>query len=253
MNIKKIIICIFAISIGVIDSKAIERNDNEILAQEERYSEVTTVYNHIGVISSFEREITKEEYDTFEVASDCSGLCYETNAKILRTGLIGGEEKSYFQIYTELIWKKVPKVKSFDTIAFRWETTETLVVNSYESFGNQVYCIDSDNCPFIEYMHDGKNTKKASNGVGISMNLADEGTSNYECYLWVTLNTSGRGTFKYYTTYQHAVSNITLATAQNYTFGDGLGGVLNYPSTIQNKFDNMKGLSVSFKIPDVFV
>ena len=49
-----------------------------------------------------------------------------------------------------------------------------------------------------------------------------------------------------YGTYQHAVTDVSLDESQSYTIShNGFGGVLNFATGVQNKYDGMNGISIS--------
>lgn len=132
-----------------------------------------------------------------------------------------------------VVWYTVPKVKSFDVLALRFASPVTFQTVT----GYQMTNIGTQN-----YSYNGTNMKKFSNGVGISMNLMDDATS-FNCSLHATINNTSN-IIPVYGTYQHAKTNVTLATSQSYTLSSsGLGGVLAFnTSTIKNYYDGMGGV-----------
>lgn len=160
---------------------------------------------------------------------------YETGSKIIRInygrGVTDNQEMKYV-ISLEADWYTIPKVKSFDVLAVRWDNSVTV----FDTDGVQL-----TDAGRTEYSTNGKNTKKTSKGVGISMNLYDDAKTDIHLTMFVISDNSFG--YNVYGTYQHAVNNISLATSQSYTFGSsGLGGVLVYSNGYSKYFDNMTGL-----------
>ena len=59
----------------------------------------------------------------------------------------------------------------------------------------------------------------------------------------MTFTYSGSGTI--YASYQHAKTNVTLATSKKYTIAQGgYGNVLLFDNNVQIKYDNMTGVSI---------
>lgn len=164
------------------------------------------------------------------------GSSYETAGKKLELHYANNSTDYEISMYVD--WKTVPKVKSFDVIAFRTENNLSNNITYYTAW-------QRSDVGETFYGQDGTNTKIGSNGIGVSMNLYDNATEPETIYLRVRGNKSYG---KYiYATYQHAVSNISLATSQSYTFGSsGLGGVLQYSNGYSKYFDNMAGLKTSY-------
>ncbi len=129
-------------------------------------------------------------------------------------------------------WLTTPIVKSYDVMAIRWTAGN---IGITDAWGEQV-------CEKYQmYSFNGSNMVNKSNGIGISMNLFDNG-STPKLALYIYSNKNG-GT--YYGTYQHAVRSVTLAQSKSYTFSSsGLGGVLNYSDSIGSYYDNMQGVSI---------
>ena len=212
--------------------------------EETIYVETKSFINTRGEITSTEENlITEEEYNSINpnARTSCGNLCWETTYKKLQvttTTMTNGE----FKLVTRTQWKQMPKVKSYDVIAFRWENkSSNFTLTDY--YGNQTYIADGYYTN-IGYPNGVQNAKLASNGLGISMNLADEADSDYNLLLVVYGNISSLGQVSFYHTYQHAQSNISLDNSQKYSFGSGgLGGVLNFSGSIGNTYDKMQGIS----------
>lgn len=99
----------------------------------------------------------------------------------------------------------------------------------------------------IEYDPNGTNTEVFDNGIGTSMNVVNDVTSGLHMTLLVEGNPLETGYVSFRGSYQHATSSVTLAQLQNYTLSsNGLVGVINFNSSVRNKYDAMQGVSGSF-------
>ena len=210
-----------------------------------------------GVISS--DYITQEEYYN---APNAEYLCEEEkttrNTKSSDYGYIETTYKrldvdlldfgnNNFTLIGELTWKKVPACRSYDVFAFR------LNHMTYSDVGGiQTYYIGTAYTD-ISYDNSSPGYKSATNGAGFSMNLKDGSTiTKYEMVIMADLaiNDFNSSTAHVYTTYQHAITNVTRAQSMSYTFSaGGLGGVLLYSSTsLSQKYDDMAGIHLSTPI-----
>lgn len=192
-----------------------------------------------------ENEITEEEYKNFSKRNNSSRLSdasqeYESTAKSLLLALVGGTTWNY--VTMTATWKYIPSTRSFDVIGIRGN--EVNFRNGSQN-GEQVYVLDG-NYTVIYYDWDGTNIKKADNGFGISMNIVNSDIQalqlSVECDVSPTTTTP-----EIFGSYQHAVSNVSLANSQNYTLGGGgLGDVFIYPYSISQKYDGMSGVRIVY-------
>lgn len=207
---------------------------------------VATTYNPSLNLTT-ERELSKAEYDSFSntnngVSSRLNNGSaeYETTAKGLIIAVAGGTTWNYTTLTAT--WKYIPTTRSFDVIGFRGYGFE---FREGSQQGDQVYILDG-NYTMIDYAWDGTNIKRLDNGFGISMNIVN---SNIQA-LQLMIECDIKATESYptiYGSYQHAVSNISLADSQNYTLGGGgLGSVFIYPYSIVEKYDGMSGVRVQY-------
>ena len=137
-------------------------------------------------------------------------------------------------------WLKSPAYKSFDVIALRGEGVEFY---DYEIYGKQSY-IQNNEKGEIFYSKSSNNTKVFANGVGISMNLVD-GASDFELMLEIGFYKTSNSAI-IYGSYQHSQRNVTLSQSQNYVLSpNGLGGVIDFSSSVEKYYDGMGGVSIS--------
>lgn len=205
---------------------------------------IATTYNPSLNLTT-ERELTKEEYESFSNEGvtprlNDGGAYYETTAKELVMALIGGTTWNYVTL--SATWKYIPTTRSFDVIGFRGYGFE---FRDGSQIGDQIYVLDG-NYTVIDYAWNGTNIKRADNGFGISMNIVNSDIQALqliiECDISPTENYPA-----IYGSYQHAVSNVSLADSQNYTIGGGgLGSVFIYPYSIVEKYDGMSGVGIQY-------
>lgn len=203
---------------------------------------VETVYNPSLQLTT-EREITKEEYESFNPVMprlNDGGASHATTAKEISLSVFGGTTWNY--VLFVATWKGIPSTRSFDVIGIRGYGFE---FSNGTQNGEQIYTLDG-NYTAIDYAWNGTNIKKHDNGFGISMNIVNSDITSLqavvECDIKATVNHP-----TVYGSYQHAVDNLTLAQSQNYTLGGaGLGGVFVFPYSIAQKYDGMSGVAVEY-------
>lgn len=137
-------------------------------------------------------------------------------------------------------WYKVPNLKLYDIMAIRFENTSASIY-SWEGY-QDAYDSSAAGGASYEYHYSEadspNNYKKINNaGIGVIMNLKD---SSSQFNLLLTVTTNGNPN-KVYGTYQHENrSGLSLANAKSFTFGNGLGGVLNH--SYSSYYDGMQGV-----------
>jgi hypothetical protein len=160
---------------------------------------------------------------------------YETVSKELNIYYLHLTNGNY-RIQLDNFWKVNPKYHSFDIIATRWISSKT--PDSYVVTGTQ-YPSSSCGLANVDYSESSSsnNIVKESYGAGLSQNLYDN-CKPLSNYLFVTSPTHFGNAI--YGTYQHATSNVSLATSKAYTFSaTGLGGVLDH--SYATYYDGMTG------------
>ena len=263
-----------------VKAEAFYTNQNGIQMTEEQYNKMITIYqeektavltqeefdmykdgNIVSTEAIFQKEVivngevisqenvTEEEYNEYlaekedEETKSGGSSSTETSYKRLSATVIDNGNHHYALAMT-LVWKKVPKVRSYDVFAFR-----LLNFNYSGVTGCQTYFI-SGGYTNINYNSSSAGYKGLSNGAGLSMNLKDG--SNITGYT-MTMNASltgtnlsyGHGTV--YVSYQHAKVDLTRAQSMSYTLsGTGLGGVIQFSSSgLTSSYDGMSGISVN--------
>lgn len=204
---------------------------------------IETTYNPSLMLTT-ERELTKEEYDNFGISSNArlndGAQTTETTAKELILALVGGTTWNYVSVTAT--WKYIPTTRSFDVIGFRGYGFD---FREGSQEGEQIYILNNT-YTVIDYAWNGTNIQKHDNGFGISMNIVNSDITDLqltaECDISPTIAHP-----EIFTSYQHAISSVSLAQSQNYTLGGaGLGEVFVYPYSISQKYDGMSGLSLTY-------
>jgi hypothetical protein len=209
-----------------------------------KYIETTTFVSSIDrrLDTKMEKYLTAEEYKNWEssqITATCSSGaadCWETTAK--RLSII-------YQTYpTERVmvinqWKTMPSVRSFDTIGLLYNN-----FNMTSAWGYQWYNTSSNTDPqTVDYGYGGTNMKISvtdQKGISISQNIIDDTYNVLQNDLYVS-GTQGQY-MQMAASYQHAVTNIDLATSMNFNFyAWGMGRVFNWNTSWSN-WDNMQGV-----------
>lgn len=125
-------------------------------------------------------------------------------------------------------WINNPNTRSYDVIGAYFSGTRNITsptTSVQSSTGANSY----------------SNTVSATNGVGCSVKLPDNGSNiKITQYFYVT-----RGGIVY-GSYQHAMYNISLANSKKYTFSNaGYGGVFEFDNSVRSYYDQMAGVYIS--------
>lgn len=139
-------------------------------------------------------------------------------------------------------WLELPKTRSFDVIALRIGSA-ALTVSPESIEATQTW--DGN---VIKYNSSGDHVRKASKGIGVSMNLSDKAKNEIKSELKVIF-VSGSDPLKIYGSYQHAKENVSLKTSKKYTISkDGLGNVIKFDDSVKDKYDGMKGINIKLTL-----
>lgn len=235
-----------------IDYKVIDCMLNGNVESKTYYIVTTYEYRQGKIINSYETE-TNEETAKYIAQNEnyyldkkgnmsyqnpmlqSSEKTYSTDSKVVHLDYYRESDKRYvIKIWGE--WYKMPQIRQFDIVAARWD-----VSNSQTT----IYATQMSDAKSTFYDGNSNNINRASNGLGLSMNLHDN-AKNYLTYELIIYSDSSFGN-EVYGTYQHAKhSNAnTLAISKSYTFrSDGLGGVVYFSnSKYRSYYDGMKGLT----------
>lgn len=233
-----------------------------LIGVKEIYIETSTFKSSIGQHRTIEKQITSQEYNTWEppvqTRASCGSVpfqyhdCWETNAKRLTIAIMGSSTNwQYAKIAIINEWKTMPNVRSFDSIG--------LLYNGFvmtNAWGYQYYNTTSNHAlQKISYGYKGANMKISNNsqgGVAISQNIIDNLYNKLRNELWVEGKIANNSPYQFTASYQHAVSSINLAISHNFTFhANGMGRVFSW-GTSWNKWDNMQGVCVNLSYPTLW-
>lgn len=234
-----ILLSCLALNCSTVFADAYYTNDNGLEFTEFQYNLMTNILNETLVA-----EMSEEEYDNFGVnnmnpentklaleegTENDSGIMplgtfHETQSK--KFSITSTCSSSNCMITTTVVWKKSPAVRSYDVMGHRITNT---------SFTSTAALLTLDTNKDL-YTYDDK--KGASNGIGCAVKLPSDETINY-----IAMSTTVQPQGRVYGSYQHAIKNITLSTAMNFSFSDnGYGNVFLYPSSYDLTFDQMAGV-----------
>ena len=234
-----ILLSCLALNCSTVFADAYYTNDNGLEFTEFQYELMTSMLNETLVA-----EMTEEEYDNFGVSNmnpenaklaieedngNDSGIMplgtyHETQSKKISIASVCDSSKC--SVVTAVTWKKSPAVRSYDVIGHR------IYNSSFVSTAGNLLLKTSGG----SYGYDDK--KGASNGIGCAVKLPSDETINY-----ISLSTFMEPQGRVYGSYQHAIKNITLSKAMNFSFSDnGYGNVFLYPSSYDLTFDQMAGV-----------
>lgn len=217
---------------------------NGIELTQEEYTFLTTFYD-----SRYVDIMTKDQYDQF-VADDLVSrkvtiVKYEDPGLALLSPSIGSRSDthstpaktvqigkvclpSYCIMSLLNTWHGSPATRSWDNIG--------AYLSNVTYLGHNFTFVGSDQGS-VYYT----NLNTATNGVGNSVKLPDNGDS---LVINMSFKVSRGGTV--FGSYQHAMSSTTLPVSQNYTFDiGGYGGVFDYYGNAIGVYDGMNGVDIT--------
>lgn len=222
------------------------------VAEKTKYVRQDTVYDAAkGTLSTDEYEISKSEAERFDepISLQSSHSEYSTSVKKICIEIYSASGSQKIVQLTNS-WITIPKTKSYDVIALM--PGNTSIMDNYDE-SSISGCMEYNDGQIVNYSASSNNINKVSGvrngqgGVGISMNIPNSAYKNLKNSMMVKF-LSGASPFKVSGTYQHAKSSVSLSESKDYSFGsDGLGGVLKFNNlAIRNKYDGMRGVSLSY-------
>lgn len=216
---------------------------SEIVAAEGTYIESTYYHDSVGNTFEITTEISEEEYNNQNIQPkiDCGSGCWKTDYKYIKMYIAIPTEKTYDDEYILSIyntWNKMPQHRSYDIIAMRWTGTTTLLTYN----GAQLYTSNGTDSQ-INYSSTSSNFNNTNKGVGLSQDLVNNAI---EIENRLSIRVRANGTINLFGTYQHAQGTISLANSLSYSFGNGMGGVINFHSTrVSSVYDNTTGVTLT--------
>ena len=231
--------------------------EKEVVAQTTKYYKTVTIYNNSGVLrnanmgemSSLTTEVTKEEFDNAEtttepvapLSDDYFDVTIETTYKRLTT-TINKLGTAFFTYESELYWKNIPKVRSYDIMGIGHAAS---VENAASSVGfTMTYCTSSSNCYYSNTYQSKIGTYGSSavfplpTGTLVSMTQVIEFTVE---------KTTSSNTITYQEAvgdYAHATKTITQSNAYN-NHGVNIGGL--YYENVSSYYDTTPAAAAEWR------
>lgn len=238
---KKIIIIICIIScfiIGNVNAKEQNyyTNSNGVSFSKEEYEFLNTIY-----FEGYVNYMTKADYNDF-ISSNI--MSKEIKISMTDNQIVPFAEGSYSSpkktvkivsacsntctIIITAEWKTSPVTRSYDNIGAYLDGTS--LIRHAKTF---VYS-ESESVSY-------SSLKKEKNRIAATIMLPRDGTR-----IWLTQEFEVTKSGKITTSYQHAMSKISLANSQKYSFSkNGYGGVFLFQNSIRSYYDAMRGVTIS--------
>lgn len=190
----------------------------EVLSKETKYYKtITTIpYYDItkkdNVLSSI-YEISEEEYNNSnnQTSTRTSSQIVETTYKKMTTSI--SKNGNNYRLKNELVWKNIPKTRSYDIIGIGFYSNVKPTGNIKFS---QYYCIENETCTTTNTNY----PQTFSNGVGTTFKIPSGALSTLKqtLYFDITKNTSSTLTnISAFGDYSHATKTISLTNAKKYS------------------------------------
>ena len=209
-------------------------NENNVSFTKEQYDYFTVMF-----YDGYQDFITQEEFNSYEglemKKEDVKvkyfneimplSTIHETTAKQLKIST--SKSSSFAKVAVVLTWKNNPTVRSYDLMGAYLEDIEL--------HGNVTTKVSYSNSTF-----NSNEIQNFYNGFGVSIKLPSTGNN---IVVSQSFETTLGGTI--YASYQHATSNISLATSKKYSVSlSGYGNVFLFDTSVKNYFDQMGGVDI---------
>lgn len=220
------------------DEEKLSKSENEKYIKTEEYLDSTG-----KIIDTINTEVTKQEAELF-VENQKNGVqplsdSHQTNMKRINISIAATPSVKTITITNT--WLSMPSVRSYDVIGFRNGTGNSIAINSVSAY-------QQADGQTVTYSMGGSNFKSTNQGCGISMNIVDSVSGSLSNSMSVTV-INNSSIYTAYGTYQHAQSNVTLDQSKNYSINaNGLGGVLDFASSVRGNYDGMQGVSQTARV-----
>lgn len=245
--VKVLFVLLGVISLNAYADEAFYTNDNGVSLTEQEYNFFTkmywdgfqeyvdnTLYNKYASMGLYDKEVHTSISDTSSTTngSQTYGLIHETTAKKLQ--LSYGCNGTLCNMVTALQWKGTPTIRSYDVIGSLLDGN----LNRLSTPMTKLYWSGST-ITYTDRVYSG-------DGYGCSVLLQNSST-NMRIVQDVDLEITGNGIF--FSSYQHATSNITLETSKKYTVGfSGYGGVFFFYGSAVGIYDHMAGVDAELSL-----
>lgn len=185
------------------------------------------IYNKYLTKGLFGREVKTVVKEIEPEKGISKSLSHETTAKKLQ--LSYSCNSNYCSMVTSLVWKGVPRVKSYDIIGSVIYGNNAQRINTPTTVLNA----GTNSYTYTNYVYSGK-------GWGCSLPLP---TTDYQMVIYQSVDLYVTGDTTFYSSYQHATSKITLENSMKYTTGyGGDGGVFFFYGAAEGVYDQMAGV-----------
>lgn len=218
-------------------ASSIEDEKFEKVAEEIKYIKTTSIINNSNVMrnadleemSSISIEVSKEEFDnaptTSEPISSSTRALVEVGTETTYKRLTTTIERSAtnYRYTTNLYWKNIPKVRSYDIIGIGHYGDVEPYNTTYINF-SQTYCRTASNC----YTGSASTKKVTDYGTIMVFHLPENTLVSLEQTLLFTVKKAGDWTIttqKAVGDYSHATSAVTANLAAKNT-NIGVGGLV---------------------------
>lgn len=208
-----------------------------VVSEETKYFRTITPYTDVSLCSvedafSLTTEISEEEYNNVDITdiSLASSGYTETTYKKMTTSILSNG--SYYRYKNRLVWKNMPKVRSYDIIGIGFLSTVRINGSAYFE---QYYCPEYSSC----VSSTSHNPQTFTNGAGTTFKLPSGTLTQLEqtYYFDVEKNTTATIISQAaYGDYSHATSSVSLTTGKKYIVGTN-GIVLN--SSVIDYYDSI--------------
>lgn len=218
-------------------ASSIEDEKFEKVAEEIKYIKTTSIINNSNVMrnadleemSSISIEVSKEEFDnaptTSEPISSSTRALVEVGTETTYKRLITTIERSAtnYRYTTNLYWKNIPKMRSYDIIGIGHYGDVEPYNTTYINF-SQTYCLTASNC----YTGSASTKKVTDYGTIMVFHLPENTLVSLEQTLLFTVKKAVSRTITEQIAagdYSHATSAVTANLAANNT-NIGVGGLV---------------------------
>jgi len=233
---------LFILILLVLSPICVSASENDVYSTTKYYKTTTVINTNNSTYllqnenNSYSEEITKEEYDNFDLNSLVTPLDYsngyiETNYKKMTSSIVKNGSTYRYKVVLE--WKTMPSTRSYDIIGIGFPAS----VKPQSSIAfNQYYCFNNGSCntsvSYTPYI--------GVNGVGASFGLPVGSLTTLKQTLYVDMvksDSSNTIINQYaYGDYSHATKTISYDNARKYVVSSG-GIILN--SSITNYYDSI--------------